>query len=205
MKIKYFYRIKKMEDYNDIKLLIDRFFEGESSLEEEKRLYAFYSSHSGLPEELESYRNMFAGFGAISFDADSFDAKTSNANSLKERSDNQFWNAVAPVKSIRHRFLYVLSGIAAAISLCVGIFVAIDNRQDHVLAKNYEGSYMIVNGNRIDDLSLIKPEIEKALSLAEHIERHVDEHSVIKSAEKNVLDNVDDPKEKVRIQQLLNE
>lgn len=175
-----------MKDYNDIKLLIDRFFDGETSVEEEKSIYAFYSSHPELPEELESYRDMFAGFSAISFDTDSFDANV-------------------PTKSIRRRFLYVLSGLAAAILLCVGIFVAVDMHQDHVLAKNYEGSYMIVNGERIDDLSLIKPEIEKALTQAEHIERHVDEHSVIKSAEKSVLDNIGDPKEKERIQQLLNE
>lgn len=171
-----------MKDYNDIKLLVNRFFEGETSLEEEKKLYAFFSSHTQLPEELESYRDMFAGFNAISFDTDT---------------------VAAPVH--HHRLRYMLSGIAATLLLCIGIFVAIDIHKDAVLSNNYGGSYMIVNGERIEDLSLIKPEIEKALSQAEDIEQHVDQHSAIQAAEKNVLDNITDPKEKARIQQLLNE
>lgn len=171
-----------MKDYNDIKLLVNRFFEGETSLEEEKKLYAFFSSHTQLPEELESYRDMFAGFDAISFDTDT---------------------VAAPVR--HHRLRYMFSGIAATLLLCIGIFVAIDIHKDAVLSNNYGGSYMIVNGERIEDLSLIKPEIEKALSQAEDIEQHVDQHSAIQTAEKNVLDNITDPKEKARIQQLLNE
>lgn len=167
-----------MKDYNDIKLLIERFFEGETSLEEEQRLYAFFSSHRSLPEELESYREMFAGFDAISF---------------------------APRTNVRRRLLYVLSGVAAAILLAIGIFVAVDIHEDKVLANNYEGSYMIVKGKRITDLSRIKPDIEKALSQAEDIEQNIDAHSVIKNAEQHVLDNTLDPKEKERILQLLNE
>lgn len=185
-----------MKDYKDIQQLIERFFEGETSLEEEQRLYAFYSSHPKLPEELESYRDMFAGFDAISFDTDAFD-ETSH--------DNTSSITVAPRTNVRRRLLYVLSGIAAAILLCIGIFVAVGIHEDKVFASNYEGSYIIVKGERITDLSRIKPDIEKALSQAENIEQHVDAHSVIKSAEQHVLDNTLDPKEKARILQLLNE
>ena len=171
-----------MKDYKDIQLLVERFFQGETTMEEEKEIYAFYASYPQLPEDLESYREMFAAFDAISLES-----------MAQERHHHH------------HRLLYVISGIAAAVLLCVGIFIAVDIHQDSVLASNYEGSYMIVNGERITDLSRIKPEIQKALNQAERIEHHVDEHSVIKNAEQNVLDHIDDPKEKARIQQLLNE
>lgn len=185
-----------MKDYNDIKHLVDRFFEGETSLDEEQKLYAFYSSHPQLPEELESYRDMFAGFDAISFE----NVPTQSF----EENPTQSCGKKTPQPHHR-RLLYVLSGIAATLLLCIGIFVAVDVHKDTVLGNNYGGSYMIVNGERIDDLSLIQPEIEKALSQAENIEQHVDEHSVIQDAQKNVLDNIADPKERARIQQLLNE
>ena len=181
-----------MENYNDIQLLIDRFFKGETSMEEEKRIYAFYSSHpQQLPQKLECYRGMFSAFDAILLEAISINRTLSDE--------------VAIHKSKPKKLLYILSGIAAAVLLCIGIFAVINIHQDNVLASNYEGSYLIVNGARITELSRIKPDIEKALKQADDIEQNLNQHSVIKKAEQNVLDNINDPKEKARILQLLNE
>lgn len=181
-----------MKEFNDIKLLIERFFDGDTSLEEEQKLYSFYSSHSILPEDLEEYRDMFAGFGVIAFD-------TADTIAVNTTTDTMF--AVH-----RHRKLfYVISGIAAVLLVCLGIFTAVNIYKDNMLAKNYEGSYIIVKGERIDELSRIKPDIDKALCQAKDIEQQVGEHSVIKEAEQSVLDNIEDPDEKARIQQLLDE
>lgn len=49
----------------------------------------------------------------------------------------------------------------------------------------YAGSYVIVGGQRIDDLSRIKPDIEKALSHASEIEGHINESSVVERNPKN--------------------
>ncbi len=96
-------------------------------------------------------------------------------------------------------------GIAAILLLCFGITTVIHLNASQELARNYEGSYMIVNGQRIDDLSRIKPNIERALSQASSIEEELEEKPTIKGAEQNVLDNIDDPEEKARIEKMLNE
>lgn len=174
--------IVNMNNYHDIQQLIERFFDGNTSLKEEQLLYEFFDKHHDLPKELETYREMFMGFGAIAFD----DAKH--------------------IKSKSHRkIFYLLSGMAASLLLCLGIFAAVQIHEDRMLARNYEGSYIIVNGERIDDLSRIKPDIEHALSKANAIESNLKENSVIEDAEQNLLNNVGDPEERARIQQLLNE
>ena len=175
-------------EHNDIKLLIDKFFDGNTTLDEEQRLYDFFGSEQ-VPEELKEYRPMFVDFGAMLYKPEEHIPDTRKAI----------------LHPLRRKLFYAISGIAAAIVLFVGITTAINLHENQVLARTYAGSYMIVNGERIDDLSRIKPDIEHALGDARHIESHVEEHSTIKQAEQNVLDNIDDPMEKARIEQLLNE
>lgn len=178
--------IEYMDKYKDIKHLIDCFFDGKTSLEEEQRLYDFFATHQELPKELDIYREMFTDLGAISFH---------ETRITKEM----------PKKALHKKLLYTLSGIAAAALLFFGITTLINIHEDHMLAQNYAGSYVIENGQRIDDLSRIKPDIEKALGKAKDIETHMQEHSIVKNAEQNILNNVDDSEEKARIQQLLEE
>lgn len=182
-----------MNKHNDIKQLIDRFFDGDTTLEEEQRLYAFFRDKKDLPEELETYRDMFVGLDAIAFD-DTWKAKGLTAIVVS-----------MPVMARKRKFIYWASGIAAAILLCIGITLAFDVQKDNSLENIYAGSYVIVGGQRIDDLSRIKPDIEKALSHASEIEGHIHESSVVERAEQSILDNVEDPAEKARIEQLLNE
>ena len=54
-----------MKDITEIKALIERFFEGETTLEEEQWLYDYFKQTKDLPGELETYREMFLGFDAI--------------------------------------------------------------------------------------------------------------------------------------------
>lgn len=48
-----------------IRTLIDRFFDGETTLSEEQELYDFFRDASNLPEDLESMRPMFRAYDAI--------------------------------------------------------------------------------------------------------------------------------------------
>ena len=48
-----------------IRTLLDRFFDGETTLNEEQELYAFFRDASDLPEDLESLRPMFLAYDAI--------------------------------------------------------------------------------------------------------------------------------------------
>ena len=71
------------------------------------------------------------------------------------------------------------------------------------LEKVYGGSYMIVDGVRIDNLREILPQIKQTLSLADAIET-TSPTLFIDQAEKDLLDNIQDAQERERIRELLN-
>ena len=84
----------------DLKILIDKFMSGTTTLDEEKTLGDFFRQTERLPAELEPYRDMFAYF---------------DNGMTGEPSDKPVSHA-APVRSLRW-----IAGIAAAVAV---IFVA---------------------------------------------------------------------------------
>ena len=48
-----------------IRTLIDRFFDGETTLSEEQELYAFFREANDLPDDLASLRPMFLAYDAV--------------------------------------------------------------------------------------------------------------------------------------------
>lgn len=57
-----------MEQEKQIRLLLDKYFDGNSSLEEERRLKAYFSTQEQIPEDIKYARAMF-GFFAESSEA----------------------------------------------------------------------------------------------------------------------------------------
>ena len=84
-----------------IEELIDRYFEGQTSCEEERELRSFFTQEN-VPESLQVYRPLF-----VCLDQE--------AKAFRQES--------APVKkpSFRRRFIYTTGGIAAGILLVIGI------------------------------------------------------------------------------------
>lgn len=171
-----------------IQTLIDRFFDGTTTLDEERRLYAFFASDS-VPPEMEEMREMFLDFAAIGIPA-AEGAGTVPSTPRRKSSLTVMWWAAACV--------------VAVVLTVFGISVADDIHERRQLASLYGGSYMIVNGKRIDDLSKINTQIEKALTAAEQITRLADNGAVmVKSVERDLLDNISDPLERERIRKLI--
>ena len=48
-----------MKDIAEIRILIDRFFKGDTTLAEEQWLYDYFKQQQNLPEDIESYREIF--------------------------------------------------------------------------------------------------------------------------------------------------
>ena len=61
----------------DIRHLTERFFEGETTLEEEQALYAYYNGKD-VSAELEKYAEVFRNFAALSFNNEEIDGKEEN-------------------------------------------------------------------------------------------------------------------------------
>lgn len=165
-----------------IRNLIDRFMDGETSLKEEKTLYHFFNN-CDVPEELLQYREMFCDFNAVAFD----DAETKH----KARKFNIFWR--------------VATAVAAVVLFVVSIGIMRNIHAEKQFASYHEGSYMIVKGERIDDPSKIKDNVIKTLGDADRIEKKVAENNTVTDAEQELLQSINDPDERKRMSDILNE
>ena len=114
-----------------IEELLNKYFEGETSSEEERQLRAFFSS-GDVPQQLASYIPLFAYF----------DEEIEKRNAPKARR----------AYSLRQRILYAVSGIAAGLLLMTGI------RYAHTLQDpcSCSDSYVVINGHCYTDISKAK-------------------------------------------------
>lgn len=162
----------------EIERLVERFFDGETTTEEEARLYKVFR-RKRLPDSLERMRPVIEAFDSMS------EEKPQRAKT---------------VNIVRR----ALMGAAAMLALIVGIAIYSNYHEEQSLARIYGGSYVIENGRRIDDLSAIQDDIERALADSRRIEQHA-EHNVIDRAEQDVLDNISDPDMRDEVEKMLNE
>ncbi|MBQ8008521.1 MAG: hypothetical protein IJ256_03225 [Bacteroidaceae bacterium] len=191
----------EMKDLAEIKKLIDRFFEGDTTLEDEQWLYGYFRQTKELPEELEAYRNVFLDFDAIAL-ADSPAEESARTEQAADLPVVEQPVSFAPPK-YRNLWLQV-AGIAASIAIIVGSVWAYRAYEGIRLQSIYGGSYMIVDGERIDNLREILPQIKSALSLADAVGTP-SPTDLIDQAEQDLLDNIQDAQERERIRRLLNQ
>ena len=140
-----------MDKLHKIEDLIERFFEGMTSNEEEKELYVFFSQDD-IPNHLAKFKPVFEYFNE-GIAEDAVEKKKTRTLHQEKTSHKR-----------RKQILYTISGIAASILLLLSAH--------YILNKNtsgfdpYEGSYIVRNGVRITDMDIIRPELEKAYQLA---------------------------------------
>jgi len=103
----------------EIEKLLDRYFEGETTLLEETRLREFFAS-GNVPDQwknLERYFSHIEQERSLLLDNPEFDAKI--MMQVKE-------SKLAVITDIRRPWIYWLSGVAAGILILVAIFVRFD-------------------------------------------------------------------------------
>ena len=105
----------------------------------------------------------------------------------------------------RHLRLRYLAAITAAVAIVLVPLLGLRAYQDYRLSCLYEGSYTVVNGKRNDNLRQIRPQLELALVQAEAIEAEVDQKALVRQAEADVLQAINDPEERQRLEKLLSE
>ena len=190
-----------MKNLDEILTLIERFFEGDTSLEEERWLYDYFKQTKDLPQDLESYREMFLDFDAITLD----DAPSTEITEAKPASSLPKVEQPITLTPPKYRSLWKqVVGIAAMIAIIVGSVWSYQTYQNIQLQNIYGGSYMIVDGKRIDNLREILPEIKSTLKLADAYEAP-SPTDLINQAEQDLLNHIQDAQERERIQALLNQ
>lgn len=162
---------------NDIHRLIDRFFDGTTTLSEEQQLYDYFTS-GDVADDLKQYRRLFVGFAMLP--------------ETKHKSER------------RRNIVRRIVGVAASLLLLLGSYTAWNAYENHVLYMSYGGSYMIVDGKRSDNLRKIKSHIENTLSDARDIEHIAAAQPSAADIEQELMDNITDADELARIKKLLN-
>lgn len=109
-----------MNNNKDIEKLIEKYFNGESTLEEEKQLHVFFQGED-IPNELKTYQDQFLMPGALSnVNANQFSDENLFAKLDKELNDGK----VVPMHSSRPALLTWTYRVAAAVVLImVGFWV----------------------------------------------------------------------------------
>ncbi len=192
-----------MENYN-IRELVDRFLQAETTLEEEERLYEFFQKDI-LPEDLMQYKEMFMAYSVLRYDKDSSHKGEEVDQSAVVSIENDGNSDKSGKVKKRIFSLYKKIGIGIAASLLIGVlgFSAYRHYEVNRLEKLYGGSYMIINGVRIDDLTKIEPEIKEGINKAAAMEKLCDLKAKEDDIESRMINNISDEKEREYIQKLL--
>lgn len=181
---------------SEIEKLVDQFMDGDTSLEEERLLYDFFA-HEDIPDSLLAYKDFFVDLAAMECGHDNMLA-CDNAGLLCTHAES-------PVRRVRNLKRWAIA-VAASISIAFGAYFVSDWYKEQQFSLLYGGSYMVVNGVRIDNLKEIRSDIETVLAHADEIEKGVMNTSErIKTAEQTVLKGIADEAERERIRRLLEE
>ena len=92
--------------------------------------------------------------------------------------------------------------IAAVFIAAAFLLIVPQVRERRELAR-YEGSYTVINGQRIDDLGRIKADISEALAVAQVAEANVPTSNFASEAERAILQATDDPEMQAVVQRIL--
>ena len=104
-------------------------------------------------------------------------------------------------RHLRMRFMAIATAVVAVL---LTVVVGYRQLQYYQLARRYEGSYVVVAGQRNDDLREIRPQLEQTLAAASHVETAVvEQQALIHQAEDEVLSAIDDLAERRRLEELL--
>lgn len=119
-------------------MLTERFFDGETTLEEERELYDFYRQEN-LPDDLKAYRELFLDFDALRCPAE-----------LQQHFGTQ--------KTSSHRVRRWFVAAAAVLALVLGgaSLLFLQHEQSECIA--------IIYGERITDREVVLNEMQKTMT-----------------------------------------
>ena len=137
-----------------IEELLDKYFEGETSCEEERRLRRFFTEEE-VPEELQMYRPLFAYL-------------EQEATATQDTAVTQP-QADTPRPRFRlHRAFYLMGSIAAGLLLLIGtaqlLFPLADAPEN----------FVIIDGVRHTDENLAKAKAQEAMQIAGFTDEYLD-------------------------------
>lgn len=178
-------------DETKIEQLVERFMAGETSLEDEDLLYSYFSSNS-VSESLKQYKDYFYAFSLFA----------DNDLLCDDNNDTDYGLKSDKIKTDKRprlfrRFAYAAASVAVLITLLSTPFS--NNSLDSI----HEGSYVIINNERISDKKLIEKKVEETLAWAEVVEREAELIQSASETETTLINSISDPGLRNEIERLL--
>lgn len=138
----------------EVRELVGRFLDGATNDAEEQQIYGFFAAApvGSLEPDLEQLRPMFGWYATLSENA-------------RPAAQPTWWSRS------RKRFMAV-AGVAAAVAVMVAVGVGLFSKKSapvDPLYASYEGSYIVRNGVRTNDLSLIYATVAAAELMADSL------------------------------------
>lgn len=163
------------EEYLQMKILLERFFEGQTTNEEEQTLYRFFD-RDDVPQELLQYKPVMKYFESGLNDEmriNELPKLTDDTNELPESATMVLRHPASKVQSSNRKRWIVWCGVAASFLLVLFSSIYLLTANDYL--DPYAGSYIIRNGVRITDLDQIRPELEAAIQKSLLLEQEADQ------------------------------
>lgn len=135
--------------------LLNKYFEGETSCEEERELRRYFTETDKLPEHLQTYRPLFT-----------YLEQEANANAKTEKTLQPQPPSRKPARL--RRMLYVWSGIAAGVLLLAGVAQMLSPLPDT------PESFVIIDGKRYTDKKLAEAKAQEAMQIAGFTDEYLD-------------------------------
>jgi len=129
-------------EFKDLEILLEKYFDGETTLFEEQQIVKFFKNNTELPEKFKQTKAMFEFFKDEKESKADFEfAPTENKKTTKTR-----------------RLYYQVSAIAASILIFISIFTYTDNLEEQKV-------YAYINGKPIMNEQVAIMEAKRALLL----------------------------------------
>ena len=141
-----------------VKILVDKYFDGLTSLEEEQELRRYFVQAESIPEEYQVVKMMLGTF-----------------DTLSHETPNREVNVHAEIK--RHKTFRLnmkwMTGIAAAVAILVGVAITLapNSRNMEVSTDTAPAYICYVNGVKVEDDKVVYAEANRILgSLSEDVQ-----------------------------------
>lgn len=141
-----------------VKILVDKYFDGLTSLEEEQELRRYFAQTESIPEEYQAVKMMLGAFDTLSHETPNIEVKvnveTKRRNTFRL---NMKW----------------MTGIAAAVAILIGaaIILTPNSINQEVPAETAPAYICYVNGVKVEDDKVAYAEANRILgSLSEDVQ-----------------------------------
>lgn len=135
-----------------IKILVDKYFEGTTTLEEEQLLAQYFRTHDDIPEEYVAIKAMFDSFATL---RETTPARKVDTAVVSKREKSGF--------TLNYRWA---SSIAAAVVIGIGLFILLKpNNEDLASIPTAEPEFVChIDGVMIEDREVAYAEADRILA-----------------------------------------